>query len=159
MALMLAVLMGVVLIAAASALLAIQLLSRRSGASASNRDLAEASAQSGLNRIEATLNGNGGDYRYLWEVPSSAWADAASAAGGSTIRPLLSQPCSFKPLDAASLAVLQGGTVGGVRQDGGVPVTARYGLRSYSKSGLDWVLAWKGSADEARPRPPSRPAA
>jgi hypothetical protein len=144
MALMLAVLMGVVLIAAASALLAIQLLSRRSGASASNRDLAEAAALSGISRIEATLNGSNGDYRYLWEVPSSAWADAASSTGGSSIRPLLSQPCSFKTLDAASLAALQGGAVGGERQDGGVPITSRYALRSYSKTGLDWVLAVEG---------------
>jgi len=150
MALLLAVLIGVVLIAAASALLAIQLLSRRSGASASNRDLAEAAAMSGLSRIVATLNGSSGDYRYLWEVPSSAWADAASSAGGATIRPLLSQPCSFKPIDAATLAVLQASAVGGERQDGGVPITSRYNLRSYSKTGLDWVLAVEGLSERGQ---------
>ena len=150
MALLLAVLIGVVLIAAASALLAIQLLSRRSGASASNRDLAEAAAMSGLSRIEAQLNDASRDFRYLWEVPSSAWADAASSAGGATIRPLLSQPCSFKAIDATTLAVLRAGAVGGERQDGVVPITSRYNLRSYSKTGLDWLLAVEGLSERGQ---------
>ncbi|MFM8525489.1 MAG: hypothetical protein ACKOCM_07710 [Cyanobacteriota bacterium] len=150
MALLLAVLIGVVLIAPASVLLAVQLLSRRSAASASNRDLAEAAAMNGLNRIEAELNRPGGDHRYLWNLPSSAWPDAASASGGASLRPLLSQPCSFTPIDAATLALLQGGSVGGERNDGGalIPaISSRYRLRNYTKSGADWVLAVEGFSE------------
>lgn len=147
MALLLAVLMGVVLIAAGSALLAIQLLSRRSAASASNRDLAEAAAMNGLNRIEAQLNQAGGDDRYLWELPSNAWVDAASPSTAASLRALLNQPCSLLPIDAATLALLQGGSVGGERNDGGVPITSRYRLRSYTKSGSDWVLTVEGFSE------------
>lgn len=143
MALLMAVLIGVVLIGAASALLAVQLLVRRSGSSASNRDLAEAAALNGLSRIEAQLNqSNGG---YLWEVPSTAWADAIHA-NGSTIRPLLSQPCSFSPIDAAALTVLQGGTIGAERTDAGGTISNRYALRSYARSGGNWLLTVEGIA-------------
>ncbi len=141
MALLVAVLIGVVLIGAASALLAVQLLTRRSGTSASNRDLAEAAALSGLSRIEAQLNQSSG--RYLWELPGSAWPEATNA-GGSVIRPLLSQPCGFSPIDAAALAVLQGGPIGAVRTDAGGTIGNRYALRSYARSGSDWVLTVEG---------------
>lgn len=148
LALLLAVLIGAVLIAAASALLAVQLAGRRSGASASNRDLAESAASTGVSRIEAQLNAASGDYRYLWEVPSTSWAAATTSAGGSSIRPLLSQPCSFKPIDPAVLSVLQGGSVGGERQDSGaVPITSRYSLRGYSKTDVDWSMQVEGFSE------------
>ena len=157
MAMLLAVLIAVVLIAAASALLVVQLQSRRSSTGASNRELAEAAARTGLSRIETLINngcGNGSvaigcnAYRYLWEVSSginnSNWDAAASAAGGPTIRPLLDQPCSFIPITSADLAVLEGGAVEGGRQDGGGTISSRYSLRSYSKSGSIGLLAVEG---------------
>lgn len=143
MALLMAVLIGVVLIGAASALLAVQLLARRSGSSASNRDLAEAAALTGLSRIEAQLNQSQG--RYLWELPSTVWPDATHASG-SAIRPLLSQPCGFAPIDANALAVLQGGTIGAERTDAGGTISNRYALRSYARSGGDWLLTVEGIA-------------
>lgn len=142
MALLLAVLIGVVLIGAASALLAVQLLTRRSGTSATNRDLAEAAAMSGLNRIETLLNQPAN--RQLWELPSTAWIEAGSAEGRNAIRPLASQPCSITAIDSNTLALLRGGSIGGERNDAGGTIASRYALRSYSKSGTDWVLTVEG---------------
>ena len=104
MAMAVAMLMGLMLTAASSGLIAKQLMLRRLGAAESYKQLAELAATSGMNRLLASMNNTGtqdgsADLTYLWELNhSNSYNNADTAERNwdlslAEVRPKLSQPC------------------------------------------------------------------
>jgi hypothetical protein len=148
MAMAVAMLMGLMLTAASSGLLAKQLMLRRLGAAESYKQLAEMAATSGMTRLLAAMNSTGDsdgspDLTYLWELNQNNNYGSVDSAEQqwdldiSAIRPKLSQPCyPIQQESSAELGLLEGDLSGGenMRNDGrNSAVQTSYRLRSYSQ--------------------------
>ena len=147
MAMAVAMLMGLMLTAASSGLIAKQLMLRRLGAAESYKQLAELAATSGMNRLLSSMNNTGtqdgsADLTYLWELNHSnsySNTDAAERDWDLTlaeVRPKLSQPCyPIQDVSSNELGLLEGDLSGQttLRDDGrSSTVQTSYRLRSYA---------------------------
>lgn len=155
LAMVTALMMGMVLFAGASGLLARQLMTRKLGALESYQQMAETAALNGFNRILGTLNNNNpNNYRgylltldnvepdsgdaWLWEALGSADASAPKLeelCTNTSNRVPESQAADW-PRTGSGVQITEGTSQ---RNDGKAPIQLFYRLRGYSSPGKSGI--------------------